>query len=111
VIFGKRRWGNKFPFFVDGSPELGLVVEIIELLHDVLLSQGMLALIVDFRRKNSLPMLLHGHSSKPLQLGSVHSNRSKMVTVRAMKLVLTFLLRRLTMYVATFSETEGFPNT
>jgi hypothetical protein len=34
VVFGKRWWWNKLAFFVDGSPELRLVVEVIELLQD-----------------------------------------------------------------------------
>ena len=34
VVFGKRWWWNELAFFIDGSPELRLVVEVVELLQD-----------------------------------------------------------------------------
>jgi len=57
-------------------------------------------------------MLLHGHLLTPLLLASVHRMDLIIITGKndsTSYKILAFLLRRLTIYVATFTETEGFP--
>jgi hypothetical protein len=112
MVFGKRRWGNKFSFFANSSPELGLVVEIVKLLHDILLSKKVIFISKDasVRKKIITDVIARALiETSPARVCLQHY-KNKFKIIMTMRHVLAFLLRRLTMYVATFSETEGFPN-